>query len=297
MATTSNSTTTSIVQQGGQFSSSSTSARFKDTDYGAQALGTPAQLKRFFAQLNPIVQQIKTQGDTGVNVGNFDADIFSFPVPAYQSDWTGVVTGTVTGITGGGGPTTFDGKSGWVAVRKDGWGTVHLHIRVNAGVGGATLPALPSEFWPEVNLAWTIAGSAVNVTLGTNGVITISATVSMVQSNIFVYPSASKSPGTVPGTFPITLKVAPGRTPAALFLMGAKPSNSVGQDIYKVPSGLLGAPVGIAWTWLSGTAPSTASAQLVNTIRIDSIPGLTTGVGYTITVLVLYALTGQSSGG
>jgi hypothetical protein len=296
MATTSNSTTTSIVQQGGQFAPSSTSARFKDTDYGSQALGTPAQLKRFFAQLNPIVQQIKTQGDTGVNVGNFDADIFSFPVAAYQSDWTPVVTAATGIVTAGAGVVCFDGTKGWIAVRKDGWGIVYVHIHVTTSAAGIAA-ILPTEFWPEVGVVFAQPGSANTIIIDATGNVTVSAALLMNTSVIATYPSAKVAPGTVPGVFPITLKVAPGRTPAAVIFMGAKPTQSAGQDVYKVQAGVLSAPVGLAWTWLSGTAPSTADAQKTNTVRIDSIPGLTTGIGYTVSVLVLYSLTGQSSGG
>lgn len=293
MSTQSNSSTTQVVQTGGSFGTAPANAQFKDQDYGEKALGTKENLRRFFTQLNPIVSRIKDLGDGGVNLSNLDADYLSFPLNAYQSEWTSVLKAVGGVVTAGTGIKCFDGSSGWIAVRKDAWGQVNLWIDVTTSGAGSLGATLSQEFWPPGAVAYQIPGTVATVTISATGALSISGAVAMGPGVILDYPSATLSPGTVPGVFPVYLKIAPGRTPVSVIFAGAKLQTN--SDIYKTSTGLLGAALGCAWTFL-GSSTKAADGSLINQVRIDSIPGLVAGQNYILNFLVFYGQTGTSSG-
>lgn len=292
MSTSSNSNSTTIQQTGASLGTSPSVSTFKDADYGQQALGTKENLRRFFAALNPIAAQIKLLGDSGVSISNFDCDLISYNLTAYQSEWTNVsLSGLVTGGTG---IICFDGSSGKIAVRKDAWGHVDVYVFVTtSGAGtltGATV--LPQEMWPIQTTQFPIAGSTSFFTISSAGVITLSgAAVTMAACQFLSYPAATLSPGTLP-PFPVYLKIAPGRTPIGVQLLGAKPQQS--QDVFKTSTGVQGLPLACGWTFL-GSSTKAADGSLINQVRIDNVPGLVSGINYILNFLVFYGQTGSSS--
>ena len=288
MATTSTSSSQYIVNTGGSFTQATNGTLFRDQDYGEQALGTPSQLRQFFQQLNPLIQQLN-QLSTQFNINSIDGLITSIALPAIVSDWTGLTLGAGAVNNGNTLLTSLNATAG-NAIRKDGWGNCWLAYNVNAAV---TLYTLPQPYWPPI----TFTNTPISVT--TAGVVTSSAA----GQGIVSWPSASLSPGTVPG-FPVYLQVAQARTPAAVLLMGVKPTTN--QSLYQTSTGGLVGPGVCSWNWLSGTAPQftgTAQASQVNTIRINGVWGLNSsltpspaGLSYVATFLILYSLPGQSSG-
>lgn len=286
MATVSNSTTQSIVLTGGQFTTASGAATFKDQDYGEAALGSPTQLRQFFEQLNPLVQQLN-QSSTALNINNLDGEIQSITVAGIVSDWQPLTLGVGTVQNGNTVLVQTNAQAG-NAVRKDPFGTVWLYYNVNAA---QTLYTLPQPYWPP----GTFTQGTISVTNA--GVVTSSAA----TQGLIGWPSISLSPGQVPG-FPVYLKVAQGRTPAAVIILGAKPTTS--QTLYATATGLYQGPLTGSWSWLSGTAPQysgTGLSSQVNTVRINNIFGLNTSgappnLSYIVSVLILYALPGQASG-
>jgi len=294
MATTSNSTTTTVIQSGGALDNTA-NAQFKDQDY-PQGLSDKTALRRFFTQLNPLVARVKDLGDGGVSLANLDADFLSVPVNAYQSEWVNIpVTGIVTGGTG---ILCADGTSGKLAIRKDAWGMVTVYLGVNTSSGGTmnTNP-IPTEYWPTNHTVLPIVCTGTNtfITVTNAGNINMGIGVTMAPSTgVFVsYPCATLAPGTIPGAFPVYLKVAQGRTPVAVLFAGAKPQNS--QDVYKTTTGVQGAPLACSWTFL-GAQTAAADGTRINQVRIDNVPGLVAGIPYTLNFLVFYGQTGTSSG-
>lgn len=286
MATISQSTTQSVIISGGQFTTASGAATFKDQDYGEEALGSPAQLRQFFQQLNPLVQQLN-QSSTALNINNLDGEVLSFTVAGIVSDWQALTLGVGTVQNGNTVLTQLNVTAG-NAIRKDPYGTCWLYYNVNAA---QTLYTLAQQYWPPGTFTQgTISVSNV-------GVVTSSAA----TQGIIGWPSLSLSPGQVPG-FPVYLQVDSGRTPLAVFILGAKPTTS--QSLYSTSTGLFQGPLTGSWNWLSGTAPSysgTGLSSQVNTVRINNVFGLNTSgappnLSYVVTVLIAYTLPGQSSG-
>ena len=159
------------------------------------------------------------------------------------------------------------------------------------GTGSFTLYTLSQEYWPPANLSFFNGTVNNNIAVGTTGICT---TGSAGFKGLVSWPATTLSVGLSP-CFPVYLKIAPGRTPAGVFLLGVKPKTN--QDQVKSVTGTYLGPCCVAWTWLSGRAPADLGTnQKVNQIRIDGINGLVTNQAYTATVLVLYSLTGQSSG-
>ena len=288
MATSSTSTSQSIVNTGGTFAQATNGTLFRDQDYGEQALSTPSQLRQFFQQLNPLIGQLN-QLSTASSINNLDGLIVSSTV-SILSDWTGLTLATGATLNGNTLLTSLNAQAG-NAVRKDGWGNVWLAVNVSAA--NANMYTLAQPYWPPC----TITQGSINITNA--GVVTSTAA----QQGIISWPSASLSPGTVPG-FPVYLQVAQSRTPAAVFLMGAKPTTN--QSLYQQSTGGLVGPLTCSWNWLSGTAPQftgTAQASQVNTVRINGVWGLNsalapapTGLSYVLSFLILYSYPGQSSG-
>ena len=283
---TSLSTTQSIVTTGGTFNTGgSASASFKLSDYGQSGLGTVDDLNRFLTQLNPLTQQIQALS-TGVNINGLDGGIFSLKLPLFQSDWTAITLGAgAVFATDPGTLVTFAGTNVNNCWRKDQDGVVWLRWSVNAAP--ATLYTLPQPLWP---LGPIQQGA---ITVSAAGVVAITGAVG--SYGLASWPCANLSAGQIP-IFPLYLKVAQGRTPAACVLLGVKPTTN--QTLSSIATGVICGPNSLTWSWLSNTAPldTTSSGQKINTVRIDSITGLTYNQAYIATVLVLYGTTGQSTG-
>ena len=286
MATQSTSTSQYISSLGGSYTTAGTTATFKDQDYSGQALGTPEDLRKFFQQLNPLVSSLN-QLTNALNINNLDGEVLSITVPNIVSDWQALTLGAGA-VNNGNTLLTQGNTQAGNAIRKDPYGNCWLAYNVNAAV---TLYTLPQPYWPPI----TFTNSPITVTSA--GVVSSSGA----GQGIVSWPCVSLSPGQVPG-FPVYLQVAQGRTPAALFLMGAKPT--VNQSLYATSTGLYVGPLTGSWSWLSGTAPQysgTGLSSQVNTIRLNNVWGLNAGgappgLSYVVSLLVLYSLPGQSSG-
>lgn len=300
MATQSTSSSTQVQQKGGTFGTSGSVSVFKEGDYPQTGLGTREALRRFFAQLNPQIRTLQGLNDGSTSVFNLDCDYLSLPAPTFQSDWNALVTSATGVITGNNANpiTTFDGKSAWVAYRKDAWGGVDVWLSVTISGAGSASVSLPVAYNPPATVAFATPNfaQAISVTLtpsSTGTALSFNASAGGAFTTVIHYPCATLSPGFTPGLFPLYLKVKTGRTPVACFLAGAKPQTS--QDLTQTATGTLGLPLACAWTFMGASTPA-ADGSKINQIRIDSIPGLVTNQNYVLNFLVFYGQTGSSGG-